>query len=106
MNILVVVGNESEVQPMKRLLKAAGVQAQVYGAFEKLEGKPTMKEIRAVKPQLDVYNNVNEYDYIVAAGETAARLVLDKATVNIARLRGRDFEYVTGTKASKRHNSV
>lgn len=101
MRILVVVAQESEVAPMKRLLARAGVQADVWDVLtvfyeQNPDAKPPMKYIREVKLKFDSY--VKGYDVLVAAGETAARLVLDTSTVNINKLRGRDFEYAYGVK--------
>ncbi len=103
MKLLVVVAEGREVEPMKRLLAQAGIKDYLISrCCWKLDGKPSMKEIRALKPALDEVVSSRydgcEFDYIIAAGETAARMVLDTSTVNINKLRGRDFEYAYGVK--------
>jgi len=108
MKLLVVVADSTEVEPMRRLLAKAGIRDyQLAQCCHKVEGKPTMKEIRMLKPPMDDTVKTGDYDYIMAAGETAARLVLDTSAVNISRLRGRDFEYVEGVKhAGKKAKTV
>ena len=103
MRVLVLVAQESEVAPMKRLLAKAGMQADVWDVLtfffkQHPDEKPPMKYLREVKLELDNAVKEYEYDTIIAAGETAARLVLDTSTVNINKLRGRDFEYAYGVK--------
>jgi uracil-DNA glycosylase len=89
--------------PMKRLLAKAGLQADVWALYKQnLEHKPSMKELREIKLDFDKrLELVMPYDYVIAAGETASRLVLDTSSVNINKLRGRDFEYAYGTKSPK-----
>lgn len=108
MNILVVVAEQSEVMPMKRLLARAGIHdADIAHFTRKLEAKPSMKDLREVKVNaFDFTVKEKPYDYIVAAGETAARLVLDTSAANITKLRGRDFEYVYGVKKPGKKSKV
>ena len=100
MKLLVVVADSKEVAPMKRLLAKAGLQGDIVRVFtgDVPEGKPAMKTLRAMKESLDRCVEECKYDYIIAAGETAARWVLDTSSVNINKLRGRDFEYAYGVK--------
>ena len=103
MRLLVVVTDQSELQPMKRLLAKAGMQAEVWLVNgEGFESKPSMKELRELKVWLDRYLATHSFDTIIAAGETAARLVLDKSTASITKLRGRDFDYAYGVKEAKK----
>ena len=103
MKILVVVADSSEVATMKRLLAQAGMQGDVLAyATEKLVCKPSMKQVRSAKLWLDQNIEAGNYDVIIAAGETAARWVLDTSSVNINKLRGRDFEYQMGVKTPKK----
>ena len=107
MKLLVVVADKTELAPMKRLLAQAGVQAAIWMVHgEGFESKPSMKQIRELKPVLDGYLKQYQFTHIFAAGETASRLVLDTSAVNINKLRGRSFEYNFGTKekASKAKN--
>src|SRR5690349_24783784 len=101
-SLLVVVAEEKEVGPMKRLL-----DKEVYDydnlvwvvSGKGFEGKPSMKVLRALKVELDHrIEKHGPFDCILAAGETAARLVLDTSSANINKLRGRDFEYEYGVK--------
>lgn len=100
MKLLVVVADQSELQPMKRLLAKAGIQG--YGIYlvngEGFKSKPSMKQLRELKPILDQHLEVHHFDKIIAVGETAARLVLDTPVASINKLRGRDFEYTYGVK--------
>jgi len=102
--VLVVVAQESERASMQRLLKRAGLQGDVFVIEKKFTSKPAMKKLREYKPVLDKHvlggydATASQYDYVIAAGETASRLVLDTSSVNITKLRGREFEYKFGTK--------
>ena len=100
MKLLVVIADQSELQPMKRLLAKAGIQG--YGIYlvngEGFKSKPSMKQLRELKLVLDRHLEVHHFDRIIAVGETAARMVLDTATASINKLRGRDFEYAYGVK--------
>jgi len=88
---------------MKRLLAQAQVEAQVTYLLKKpATSKPSIKELRTIKPLFDAMLERDSFDYVIAAGETAARLVLDTSSVNISKLRGRDIEYVVGVKTAKR----
>ena len=99
MNLLVVVADKTQVPVMQRILSKAGVQADVAHVYqERQRYKPPMKELRQFKPELDKRIRDMGYDFVLAAGETAARLVLDTSAVNINKLRGRDFEYSEGVK--------
>lgn len=95
--LLLLVGQNSEAPSMRRLLASAGVKAEVFCAFPSIDHKPSMKKIRECKIWLDGAEAAG-YTHILAAGETAARLALDTSSVNINKLRGRDFEYVTGIR--------
>ena len=102
MKLLVVVADSKEVAPMKRLLAKSGLifEGVVWTIqAEGFEGKPAMKVLRALKVELDEQiKQYGPFDVILAPGETAARLVLDTSSVNINKLRGRDFEYAYGVK--------
>lgn len=102
MKLLAVVANSAEVPAMRRLLVQAGYQNNSVWVVNDVgfEGKPSMKQLRELKLVLDkCLEEFGPFDYIVAAGDTAARLVLDTANVNINKLRGRDFKYTCGVKA-------
>jgi uracil-DNA glycosylase len=90
---------------MQRLLKRAGLQGDVVNVLTKVTKKPSMKDLRALKPTLDAHVRNHTYDYVIAAGETASRLVLDTSSVNITRLRGREFEYAYGVKDKQKRSS-
>jgi hypothetical protein len=104
-NVLVVVAEEKEKPLMQRLLKRAGLQGDVFVIEKKFTSKPAMKKLREYKPVLDKHvlggydATASQYAYVIAAGETASRLVLDTSSVNITKLRGREFDYAFGTKA-------
>jgi len=101
MKLLVVVADVSEVALMKRLLAQAGMRdATVWMVNGKgFASKPSMKQLRELKIVFDAYIRAHTpFDYVMACGETAARLVLDTSSVNINKLRGRDFEYAYGVK--------
>jgi hypothetical protein len=108
MRVLVVVAQHAEISPIKRLLASAGYNgASVYAIFDEAEDKPKMVELRKRKlAGFDEYVRAGEYDYIIAAGETAARLVLDTSTVNINKLRGRDFDYAYGVRDPKKNKKT
>ena len=111
MKVLVVVAQESERASMQRLLKRAGLQGDVFVIEKKFTSKPAMKKLREYKPVLDKHvlggydATASQYDYVIAAGETASRLVLDTSSVNITRLRGREFEYAYGVKDKQKRSS-
>jgi len=101
MNILIVVASTEEEASMRRLITRAtmpGYQFMLFSLYPALASKPTMKALRELKPKLDEVIKQHKFDYIIAAGETAARLALDTSAVNISKLRGRDFEYEFGIK--------
>jgi uracil-DNA glycosylase len=100
MKVLVKVECVEDIKLMERLLCAAGINGKVSAIFDnRPKSKPPMKELRKLKYHTDEQSR--DYDYIIASGETAARLVLDKSVVNISRVRGRDFEYEMGVKGKK-----
>ena len=101
MKVLAVVADKREYEVIRRLLAQAGYRdSQVWLVNgEGFKSKPSMKQLRELKPVLDKYvDEFGPFDYIIAAGETASRLVLDESNVNINKLRGRDFEYAYGVK--------
>jgi predicted transcriptional regulator len=103
MKVLVVTESLRDEKPMFDLLRKAGIKEScVTHILEEVpKSKPSMKSLREFKPTLDGYTSKEDFDYIIASGETAARLVLDKSVVNINKIRGRDFEYAYGVKAKK-----
>ena len=100
MKLLVVIADKSELDTAKRLLAKAGVQAQVWLVnSDGFKSKPSMKQLRELKPILEEkIKQHGDFDYVIALGETASRLVLDTSSVSINRLRGRDFDYAYGVK--------
>jgi len=102
-NVLVVVAEEKEKPHMQRLLKRAGLQGDVVNVLTKVTKKPSMKDLRALKLAFDA--TVSPYDYVIAAGEAASRLVLDTSSVNITKLRGREMEYAYGVKEKTKAKS-
>src|SRR5690349_20486824 len=103
MKLLGVVADSTKVAPMKRLLAQAGVQGSIWMVNgEGFDSKPSIKQLRQLMPVLDSdLERFGPFDYIMAAGETAARLVLDTSAVNINKLRGRDFDYAYGVRTTK-----
>jgi len=104
MKILVVVASEEERVPMMNLLARAGIKDYrlTHLFINEIESKPSMKFLRKVKEQEFDYIAGAGFDYIFAAGETAARLVLDTSSVNINKMRGRDYEFKFGVKDIKK----
>ena len=103
MRLLVVVAEESELAPMRNLLARADIKDyELAYLFNEIESKPSMKFLRKVKEQEFDYIAGAGFDYIFAAGETAARLVLDTSSVNINKMRGRDYEFKFGVKDIKK----
>jgi len=103
MKILVVVASEEERVPMMNLLARAGIKDYrlTHLFINEIESKPSMKVLRQVKEQ--EFDHITAgFDYILAAGETAARLVLDTSSVNINKMRGRDYEFKFGVKDVKK----
>ncbi len=99
MRVLVLVGQENERDPMKRLLKLAGITDFLFACcFESCDSKPSIKDIRVARHLFKSAIEIYRPDKIVAVGETAARMALDTSAVNINKLRGRDFEYVKETR--------
>jgi uracil-DNA glycosylase len=103
MKVLVVIESEDERKPMEELLRKAGISDfYISHIGNRKPGKIPIKKLRELKlGALDREISSFQPDYIVGSGDNAARQVLDKSVVNISRIRGRDFEYVYGTKAKK-----
>jgi len=103
MRLLVVVAEVAELAPMKNLLVRAGIKDyKLCFLFDNIDCKPSMKELRQVKEHRFDHIAKDGFDYILAAGETAARLVLDTSSVNINKMRGRDYEFKLGVKDIKK----
>jgi hypothetical protein len=98
MKVLVIVESLRDEKPMFDLLRKAGIKyACVTHILEEVpKSKPSMKSLREFKPTVDNY--AKDFDYVIASGDTAARIVLDTSIVNLNRMRGRNYEYKMGVK--------
>jgi hypothetical protein len=105
MKVLILVANEEEGRAMSRLSAKAGLVNRAIANLG-LDCKLSMKELRQHKAALDAFVEQQGFDVVVASGETAARLAFDKPIVNITKLRGRDFEYKTGCRTSKKEKKA
>jgi hypothetical protein len=103
MKVLILVATEAEAHAMSQLARKAGLDD--YAAtelYQQADTKPTMKQLREKKLLLDHFLEKEPFDYVITAGETAARMALDMPVVNINKLRGRDFEYKSGTRITNK----